>query len=145
MSLSTTLGRAVASAAVAALTGGATALPANAQDFTFNSCPGFLVGLTFVDAHGQPPVTSPPTGDLQAGTRTIRLENLSSGKTITVRIAGQLVGPSTFSGSTLHFSEVGDPEGPLLTLYHGHLVTQNGAVVISHSGPATDLCAVLAG
>lgn len=155
LSLRTTLRRAATSVAVTALAVGATALPADAQDFVFPSCQGFDVGVTFGDSHGNP-VQVGPRAVLAAGSRTFTLDNEATGATTSVRTAGALVsarpGPNestifTVVGPSILFLFPTDPGGPSTTLYPGRLVFSQGAdgvtTILSSSGATRDLCAVL--
>jgi hypothetical protein len=87
MSLSRAIRRAGTLAGVAVLAGGGTALPANAADFVFPSCPGFDIGLTPLTSHGNP-VQAGPRAVVAAGSGTSTLDNETTGATITFRGAG---------------------------------------------------------
>jgi hypothetical protein len=154
MSLTTALRRAATSVAAAALAVGATALPANAQDLVLPGCPGFDVGITFGESHGNP-VQVGPRAVLLAGTSTFTLDNQTTGATTTVRTAGAVSAEPGPNGSTI-FMVAGpsvlilfptDPGGPSTTLYPGRLVFSQSAdgvtTIISTSGATRDLCAAL--
>jgi hypothetical protein len=154
LSLTTTLRRAATAVAAVALAVGASALPANAQDVVFPGCPGFDVGVTFGDSHGNP-VQVGPRAVLLAGTSTFTLDNETTGATTTVRTAGAVSAEPGPNGSTI-FTVAGpnvlilfptDPGGPSTTLYQGRLVFNQSAdgvtTIISSSGATRDLCAAL--
>jgi hypothetical protein len=155
MSLSNTFRRTATVFVATALGVGATVLPANAQDLVLeDACPGFFVGLTFGDSHGNP-VQVGPRAVSMAGTTTYTLDNETTGATITVRTAGVLKAQSGPDGSTI-FTVAGpsvlilfssDPRGPSTTLYQGQVVTSTDAAgvttILSESGPITDLCSAL--
>ncbi|HYJ26026.1 MAG TPA: hypothetical protein VE027_13535 [Acidimicrobiia bacterium] len=155
MSLTTPIRQAATSVAAAALAVGAAALPANAQDVVFPGCPGFDVGITFGDSHGNPEQIG-PRAVLLAGTSTFTLDNETTGATTTVRTAGALVsskpGPNgstinTVAGPNVLILFPTDPGGPSTTLYPGRLVFSQSAdgvtTIISSSGASRDLCAAL--
>ena len=154
-SLTTALRRAAMSVAAVALAVGATALPANAQDVVFPGCPGFDVGVTFGDSHGNP-AQAGPRAVLLAGTSTFTLDNETTGATTTVRTAGALVssepGPNgstinTVAGPNVLILFPTDPGGPSTTLYSGRVVISQSVdgvtTIISTSGATRDLCAAL--
>jgi hypothetical protein len=154
MSLTTTLRRAAISVAAAVVAVGATALPANAQDIAFPSCPEFEVGVTFESSHGNP-VQVGPRAVLAAGTNTYTLNNETTEATTTVRTAGTVSsepGPNgstifTVTGPNILFLFTTDPGGPSTTLYKGGVVFNQSAdgvtTIISTTGTTVDLCAAL--
>jgi len=156
MSLSRTIRRAGTMAGMVALAVGGTALPANAADFVFPSCPGFDVGLTPLTNHGNPEQAGPRVV-ISAGSGTSILDNESTGASIPFHGAGNFKveenpdGTVTLmsSGRSVLFLFDTDPGGPATILFTGRLVTrgnQDGTVeVISHTGRAIDLCAALGG
>ena len=87
MSLSRVIRRAGIVAGLVVLVVGGTALPANAADFVFPSCPGFDLGLTPLTNHGNP-VQAGPRAVVAAGSGTSLLDNESTGATITFLGAG---------------------------------------------------------
>ena len=154
MSPSRAIRRAATLTGVLALAAGATALPANAADITFPSCPGFDVGLTPLTSRGNP-VQAGPRAVIAAGSGTSILDNESTGATTLFRGAGafriderpdgSLVFTST--GRTVVFLFPEDAGGPATIEYQGGVVSQVDAEgnfsVLSHSGATVDLCAVL--
>lgn len=125
-------------------------IPADAQD-ALPSCGTFDVGLTILDAHG-----NPVTG--AAGTTLIELTNESTGASTTARIAGTVIGAVTQPDGSTTYTFVGrsfqalfptDPGGPSTTVYSGILVFNQAAdgttTILSSTGSSVDLCAVLAG
>jgi hypothetical protein len=155
MSLTTTLRRAAIAVVAAALAVGAAALPANAQDLTFPGCPGFDVGITFGDSHGNP-VQVGPRAVLMAGTSTFTLDNETTGAETTVRTAGALVSAEPGPNGSTIFTVAGpnvlilfptDPGGPSTTLDAGTVVFSQSAdgvtTIISTTGATSDLCAAL--
>jgi hypothetical protein len=155
MSLSRGIRRAgtIAGVVVLAVAGG-TALPANAADDVFPSCPGFDVGLTPLTSQGNP-VQAGPRAVVAAGSGTSILDNETTGATIPFQGAGAFTvaeqpdGSLTFTstGRTLVFLFDTDPGGPATTLYTGQVVSTVSAdgtfTVISHSGGTVDVCALL--
>src|SRR5215831_15827207 len=87
MSLSRAIRRAGIVAGLVVLAVGGTALPANAADFVFPSCPGFDVGLTPLTNHGNP-VQAGPRAVVAAGSGTSFVDNETTGATITFLGAG---------------------------------------------------------
>ena len=85
MSLSRAIRRAGIVAGLAVQVVGGTALPANAADFVFPSCPGFDLGLTPLTNHGNP-VQAGPRAVVAAGSGTSLLDNESTGATITFSV-----------------------------------------------------------
>jgi hypothetical protein len=154
MSLSRAIRRAGILVGVVALAVGGTALPANAADFVFPSCPGFDLGLTPLTSHGNP-VQAGPRAVVAAGSGTSILDNETTGATITFRGAGAFNvaenpdGSVTFTatGRTIVFLFDTDPGGPATTLYTGGVVSEVSAdgtfSVISHTGGTVDVCALL--
>jgi hypothetical protein len=155
MSLSRAIRRAAVLAGLVVLAVGGTALPANAADFVFPSCPGFDVGLTPLTNHGNP-VPAGPRAVVAAGSGTSFLDNETTGATITFLGAGAFNaeenpdGSVTFTstGRTIVFLFDTDPGGPATTLYTGGVVSTLSAdgttfSVISHTGRTIDVCALL--
>ena len=154
MSFSRAIRRAGTLAGVAALAVGGTALPANAADIVFPSCPGFDVGLTPLTSHGNPEQAG-PRAVIAAGSGTSILDNETTGTHITFRGAGAFNleegddGSTTFTatGRAVVFLFDSDPGGPATILYTGGVVSRLDAdgtfEVLSHSGSAVDLCAAL--
>jgi len=155
MSLSRGIRRAgtTAGVVVLAVAGGA-AVPANAADFVFESCPGFDVGLTPLSSHGNP-VQAGPRAVVAAGSGTSILDNETTGAKIPFHGAGAFKvaeNPDgsltlTSTGRTLVFLFDTDPGGPATTLYTGPVVSTVSAdgtlTVVSHSGGTVDVCALL--
>jgi hypothetical protein len=133
---------------------GGTALPANAADFVFPSCPGFNVGLTPLTNHGNP-VQAGPRAVVAAGSGTSTLDNETTGATTGVLGAGAFNvaenpdGSLTFTstGRTIVFLFPTDTGGPATTLYTGRVVSTVSAdgtfSVLSHTGATVDVCAIL--
>lgn len=156
MSLSRTMRRAGTMAGVVVLAVGGSALPANAADFTFPSCPGFDVGLTPLTNHGNPEQAG-PRAVISAGSGMSILDNESTGASIPFHGAGSFkveenpdgTVTSISSGRTVLFLFDTDPGGPATILFTGGLTTrgnEDGTVeVVSHRGRAIDLCAALGG
>ena len=156
MSLTRAIRRAGTLSGVAALTVGGTALPANAADFVFPSCPGFDVGLTPLTSHGNPEQAG-PRAVIAAGSGTSILDNETSGARTTFRGAGAFNieegddGSLTFTstGRTVVFLFDSDPGGPATIVYTGGVVSRVDAdgnfEVVSHTGGTIDVCAVLGG
>jgi hypothetical protein len=154
MSLSRAIRRAGLVAGLVVLAVGGTALPANAADFVFPSCPGFDVGLTPLTNHGNP-VQAGPRVVVAAGSGTSFVDNETTGATITFRGAGAFKaeenpdGSLTFTstGRTIVFLFDTDPGGPATTIYTGGIVTMVSAdgtfSVVSHTGGTIDVCALL--
>ena len=154
MSLSRAIRRAGIVAGLAVQVVGGTALPANAADFVFPSCPGFDLGLTPLTNHGNP-VQAGPRAVVAAGSGTSLLDNESTGATITFLGAGAFKaeenpdGSFTFisTGRTVVFLFNTDGGGPATTVYTGgvvSLVSADGTFrVISHTGGTIDVCALL--
>lgn len=153
MTFARVIRRAGSLAGVVVLAVGATALPANAADFVFPSCPGFDVGLTPLTSHGNPEHAG-PRAIVAAGSGTSILDNESTGATIGFHGAGAFNltenpdGSLTFTsaGRTVVFLFDTDPGGPATILYTGVVVTteSDGTFsVVSHTGKAVDLCALL--
>lgn len=154
MSLPRAIRRAGTLAGVVALAVGGTALPANAADFVFPSCPGFDVGLTPLTSHGNP-AQAGPRAVIAAGSGTSILSNESTGASITFRGAGAFdleEGPDdsitfTAAGRTIVFLFDTDVGGPATILYTGGVVSRVDAdgnfEVLSHTGGTVDVCAVL--
>jgi hypothetical protein len=135
---------------------GGSALPANAADVTFPACPGFDVGLTFLTSHGNP-AQAGPRAVVAAGSGTSILDNEVTGASITFQGAGSFNVDESPDGTIL-FTATGrsvvflfdtDPGGPATILYTGGVTTMQSPEgtfsVLSHSGSAVDLCAVLGG
>jgi hypothetical protein len=156
MSLSRAIRRAGILAGVAVLAVGGTALPANAADLVFPSCPGFDIGVTPLTSHGNP-VQAGPRAVVAAGSGTATFDNETTGATITVRGAGVFNAEEnpdgsvtlTGAGRTIVFLFDTDPGGPATTLYTGGVVSVVSAdgtfSVISHTGETVDICALLGG
>jgi len=154
MSLSRAIRGAGASAAVVAFTVGATALPADAADFVFPSCPGFDIGLTPLTNHGNPEQAGPRVV-VAAGSGTSIIDNETSGATYAFRGAGAFNieegsdGSLTFtsSGQTIVFLFDTDPGGPATIVYTGTVVSMVSAdgtfSVVSYTGRTIDVCALL--
>lgn len=154
MSLSRALRGAGTIAGVAALVVGGSALPANAADIVFPSCPGFDVGLTPLTNHGNPSQAGPRAVGA-AGNGTSIIDNETTGATTNFLGAGAFKaqenpdGSVTFTatGSTIVFLFSTDVGGPATTIYTGRVVSQVSAdgtfEVLSHSGSTTDVCALL--
>ena len=154
MSISRAIRRAGLVAGLVVLAVGGTALPANAADFVFPSCPGFDVGLTPLTSHGNP-VQAGPRVVVAAGSGTSFVDNETTGATITFRGAGAFIaeenpdGSLTFTstGRTIVFLFDTDPGGPATTIYTGGIVTMVSAdgtfSVVSHTGGTIDVCALL--
>ena len=154
MSLSRAIRRAGTLAGVAVLAVGGTALPANAADLVFPSCPGFDIGVTPLTSHGNP-VQAGPRAVVAAGSGTSTLDNETTGATITFRGAGAFNAEEnpdgsvtlTGAGRTIVFLFDTDPGGPATTLYTGRVVSVVSAdgtfSVISHTGETVDICALL--
>jgi hypothetical protein len=154
MSSSPLIRRAGIVAGAVALAVGGTALPANAADLVFPSCPGFDVGLTPLTAHGNP-VQAGPRAVVAAGSGTSILDNETTGATTGFHGAGAFDvadNPDgsltiTSTGRTLVFLFPTDPGGPATTLYTGGVVSTVSAdgtfTVLSHTGATVDMCAVL--
>jgi hypothetical protein len=133
---------------------GVTALPANAADFVFPSCPGFNVGLTPATNHGNP-VQAGPRAVVSAGSGTSILDNETTGATTgflgagAFKVAENPDGSLTFTGTgrTIVFLYPTDTGGPATTMYTGQVVAMVSAdgtfSVLSHSGAAVDVCAML--
>ena len=139
---------------------GSVAAPAHAQEIV-SSCPGFDVGVTRTG-----PPNPGPNGSfhrlynvLAAGHSKITLENMNTGATVTVHVAGSVSSDPTepVPGATTFFSKGTslvllrgapfEPEGPSTTLYTGTVALQDNNDVItvrSLSGTTADICAVLA-
>ena len=91
---------------------------------------------------------------LVTGTRTVRLTNLSSGKSLVVRDAGNLITnpeqtTDTFAGRLILFLFPGEPFGPGAWLFNGRVVAtfaEPGGFFYSDldfTGKQVDLCAAL--
>ena len=154
MSLSHAIRRAGLVAGLVVLAVGGTGLPANAAELVFPSCPGFEVGLTPLTNHGDP-VQAGPRAVVAAGSGTSFVDNETTGARITFRGAGAFKaeenpdGSFTFTstGRTIVFLFDTDPGGPATTVYTGGIVTTASAdgtfSVVSHTGRAIDVCALL--
>ena len=154
MTFSRAIRRAGALAGMAALAVGGTALPATAADFVFPSCPGFDIGLTPLTSHGNPEQVGPRVV-IAAGSGTSILDNESTDASFLFRGSGAFNleegddGSITFTstGRTVVFLFDTDEGGPATILYTGGVVSRMDAdgnfEVLSHSGGAVDLCAVL--
>ena len=92
---------------------------------------GFNVGATIESDAGNP-IQVGPRAVLLAGSRDVTLENMKTGATYSVRIAGAATtspGPNgstifTVTGPSILFLFSKDPEGRATTLYQGGLVLQ---------------------
>ena len=154
MSLSRAIRRAGIVAGLVVLAVGGTALPANAADLVFPSCPGFDIGLTPLTSAGNP-VQAGPRAVVAAGSGTSTLDNETTGATITFLGAGAFNAEEnpdgsvtlTATGRTIVFLFDTDPGGPATTLYTGGVVSVVSAdgtfSVISHTGGTVDVCALL--
>ena len=152
---STIARRVLTSVAVATVGVVAAAAPAYAQDFVVPSCPGFDVGVTIESEAGNPDQAGPRP--VIAGTRNVTLENMETGTTYSVRVAGAArtsPGPNgstitTATGPNILFLFPTDPGGPATTLYRGRLVVNQSAddvtTIVSFTGGTVNLCAALGG